>query len=180
MLHESSLSETRRSSLWTWKKRLGVEASEFDRILEALHVYELANASGATIELNADSTVWMDYLRAHYQIEVAGQQRALTVANLMLETLKRAPQAMARKYLAAGIGRPDKYTRIFSGFKMEPFLEAKDDPALRTNLGFPSDAFVIGKIGRMVENGRYGIIRKVVTASVPVAPPSAPARPTGR
>src|SRR5438874_8357669 len=58
-------------------------------------------------------------------------------------------QAMARKYLAAGIGRPDMYTRIFSGFKMEPFLEAKNDPALRTNLGLPSDAFVIGKIGRL-------------------------------
>src|SRR5437773_2940396 len=56
---------------------------------------------------------------------------------------------MARKYLAAGVGRPDMYTRIFSGFKMEAFLEAKNDPALRTNLGLPSDAFVIGKIGRL-------------------------------
>lgn len=98
VLYESSLSETRRSSLWTWKKRIGVEGSEFERIIEALHVYELANASGAMIELNTESVVWMDYLRAHYEIEVNGQQRALTVANLVLQTLKRAPQAMSRKY----------------------------------------------------------------------------------
>jgi serine/threonine-protein kinase RsbW len=98
VLYESSLGETRKSSVWTWKKRLGVETSEFEQIIEALHVYELANASGAMIELNTDSVVWMDYLRAHYQIEVAGQARALSIANLVLETLKRAPHAMARKY----------------------------------------------------------------------------------
>ncbi len=113
VLYESSLSETRRSSLWTWKKRLGVEGSEFERIIEALHVYELANASGAMIELNAESVVWMDYLRAHYEIEVTGRQRALTVANLVLETLKRAPQAMARKYRReAAVGLYDLLARF--------------------------------------------------------------------
>jgi glycosyltransferase involved in cell wall biosynthesis len=58
-------------------------------------------------------------------------------------------QAMARRYQQAGIGNPEMYTRIFSGFKMEPFLEAKNDPALRQKLGLPFDAFVIGKIGRL-------------------------------
>src|ERR1041385_1933943 len=59
-------------------------------------------------------------------------------------------QAMARRYLAAGIGKPEMYTRIFSGFKVEPFLAAKNDPALRRKLGFPPEAFVVGKIGRLV------------------------------
>jgi glycosyltransferase involved in cell wall biosynthesis len=31
---------------------------------------------------------------------------------------------MTRLYLAAGIGRPEMYTRIFSGFPVEPFLNA--------------------------------------------------------
>jgi serine/threonine-protein kinase RsbW len=66
--------------------------------MDALHIHELANTSGAMIELNAESSVWVDYLRAQYQIEVAGEARALTVANTLIETLKRAPQAMARKY----------------------------------------------------------------------------------
>jgi glycosyltransferase involved in cell wall biosynthesis len=57
--------------------------------------------------------------------------------------------AMTRRYLAAGIGRPEMYTRIFSGFPLEPFLNAQNDPQLRQQFGFPSDAFVIGKLGRI-------------------------------
>ena len=35
--------------------------------------------------------------------------------------------AMKEQYLAAGIGRPEQYTKIFSGFALEPFLAAKND-----------------------------------------------------
>jgi serine/threonine-protein kinase RsbW len=98
VLFESASSDAHKSSLWAWKKRLGVDAAEFERIVAALHVYELANSSAAFIEVNADSYVWMDYLRAHYRVEVAGEGRALVVATTLLESLKRAPQAMARKY----------------------------------------------------------------------------------
>ena len=45
-------------------------------------------------------------------------------------------RAMTDRYLAAGIGRPAQYTRIFSGFPLEPFLSATDD-------------FVVGKIARL-------------------------------
>jgi glycosyltransferase involved in cell wall biosynthesis len=57
--------------------------------------------------------------------------------------------AMTKLYLAAGIGHPEMFTRIFSGFKLEPFLNATNDLALRAKLGIPADAFVIGKIGRI-------------------------------
>jgi len=57
--------------------------------------------------------------------------------------------AMTRLYLAAGIGRPDMYTRLFSGFKVEPFVSATNDPFLRDKLRIPRDAFVIGKIARL-------------------------------
>jgi glycosyltransferase involved in cell wall biosynthesis len=57
--------------------------------------------------------------------------------------------AMTRVYLAAGIGKPEMFTRIFSGFNLEPFLNAKNDPALRRQLGLEENHFVIGKIGRL-------------------------------
>jgi serine/threonine-protein kinase RsbW len=98
VLFESASSGANKSSLWAWKKRLGVDAAEFERIVDALHVHELANSSGAFIEINAELDVWMDYLRAHYRLEVAGEARALVVATTLLDSLKRAPQAMARKY----------------------------------------------------------------------------------
>ena len=57
--------------------------------------------------------------------------------------------AMTRLYLAAGIGRPEMYTRVFSGFPVEPFLTATNDPALRRQLGLDQNHFVIGKIARL-------------------------------
>ena len=57
--------------------------------------------------------------------------------------------AMTNLYLAAGIGRPENYTRIFSGFRTEPFANATNDLLLRDQLRIPHDAFVIGKIARL-------------------------------
>ncbi len=57
--------------------------------------------------------------------------------------------AMTRQYLAAGIGRPDQYTRIFSGFALAPFLAARNDFQLRARLGLAPADFVVGKIARL-------------------------------
>jgi glycosyltransferase involved in cell wall biosynthesis len=57
---------------------------------------------------------------------------------------------MKHQYLAAGIGQAQQYTRIFSGFNLEPFLAAANDPALRTRLGFLPEDIVVGKIARLV------------------------------
>jgi len=57
--------------------------------------------------------------------------------------------AMTKMYLAAGIGRPAMFTRIFSGFNLEPFLNASNNLALRKPLGLEENHFVIGKIGRL-------------------------------
>ncbi|HTV75650.1 MAG TPA: glycosyltransferase, partial [Candidatus Baltobacteraceae bacterium] len=58
-------------------------------------------------------------------------------------------EAMKRQYLAAGIGKPEQYGKIFSGFPLEPFLAAKNDLELRGKLGIEPDDFVIGKIARL-------------------------------
>ena len=57
--------------------------------------------------------------------------------------------AMKTQYLAAGIGRPEQYTKIFSGFPLEPFLAAKNDLELRKKLGIAPGDFVVGKIARL-------------------------------
>ena len=59
--------------------------------------------------------------------------------------------AMIDQYLAAGIGRPEIYQRVFSGFPLEPFLGATNNPALRSKLRIAPDDFVVGKIARMCE-----------------------------
>lgn len=58
-------------------------------------------------------------------------------------------EAMARQYLAAGIGRPEQYTRIYSGFDLEPFLQARNDPQRRTQLGVGPEDLLVGKVARL-------------------------------
>ena len=98
VLYESAVSDTRKSSLWAWKKRLGLATAEFERIIDLLHACELVNSSGAFIEVNAEQQVWMDYLRTAHQLEVTAAPRATVVGASLLEALKRAPRALARRY----------------------------------------------------------------------------------
>jgi len=57
--------------------------------------------------------------------------------------------AMKTQYLAAGIGQPEQYTKIFSGFMLEPFLRASNDGAVRAQFGLQPGDFVVGKIARL-------------------------------
>ncbi len=59
--------------------------------------------------------------------------------------------AMRNHYLSAGIGQTDDYTRIPSGFNLEPFLRAKNSTAKRESLGLSPANFVVGKIARLFE-----------------------------
>jgi len=56
---------------------------------------------------------------------------------------------MTKQYLGAGIGRPEQYTKVLSGFDVEPFLAAKPDPNLRLQLRLEPGDIVIGKIARL-------------------------------
>jgi glycosyltransferase involved in cell wall biosynthesis len=58
-------------------------------------------------------------------------------------------EAMTRQYLEAGIGRPEQFTRIVSGFDLAPYLAADNDPARRTRLGLAPADLVIGVIARL-------------------------------
>ena len=57
--------------------------------------------------------------------------------------------AMTRQYLAADIGRPEQYTKIFSGFNLAPLFYSTNDPKLRAKLGIAPDDLVVGKIARL-------------------------------
>jgi len=79
-------------------------------------------------------------------------------------------QAMTRRYLAAGIGRPEMYTRVFSGFRIDPFVNATNDLELRRSLGFGADQFVIGKIARLAPLKGHEDLLKAFQALLPGCP----------
>ena len=59
--------------------------------------------------------------------------------------------AMRDQYLDAGISQADDYTRIPSGFNLQPFFDAENSPTKRASLGLSPGDFVVGKIARLFE-----------------------------
>jgi glycosyltransferase involved in cell wall biosynthesis len=78
--------------------------------------------------------------------------------------------AMKDQYLAAGIGGPDQYTRVFSGFKLEPFLMAVNDPSLRAQFGISSEDIVVGTIARLVKLKGHDDLFSIAPALVSKCP----------
>ncbi len=77
---------------------------------------------------------------------------------------------MTRQYLAAGIGRPEQYSRIFSGFPLAPFLAARNDAALRRKLGFKASDIVIAKVARLFELKGHEDLIAVAAGVSPLRP----------
>ena len=78
--------------------------------------------------------------------------------------------AMTKLYLAAGIGKPEMFTRIFSGFNLEPFLNATNDLALRKQLGLAENHFVIGNIGRLFKLKGHADLLRAFAKILPQVP----------
>jgi glycosyltransferase involved in cell wall biosynthesis len=78
--------------------------------------------------------------------------------------------AMTKLYLSAGIGRPEMYTRVWSGFDIAPFLHATNDLLLRDQLKIPRDAFVLGKIARLFPLKGHDDVLNVFQKILPACP----------
>jgi len=79
-------------------------------------------------------------------------------------------QAMTEQYLAAGIGRREQYTRIFSGFPLEPYLRGHNDLTFRRRLGISPGDFVVGKIARLFEHKGHDDLFAVAPALIEHCP----------
>jgi glycosyltransferase involved in cell wall biosynthesis len=74
--------------------------------------------------------------------------------------------AMKTQYLAAGIGMPGQFTRILSGFALEPFLSATNDPELRAQFDLQPADIVVGKIARLFKLKGHEDLFAIATALV--------------
>lgn len=101
VLYESMMSDSVKSSLEGWRKKLDTDSEQFMSIMRGLHVHELQSVNASVVQKVRLSAVWEDYLRAHYRLEILTDTRAKVVADTLIETLKRAPKTMARHYRRA-------------------------------------------------------------------------------
>ncbi len=79
-------------------------------------------------------------------------------------------EAMKEQYLAAGIGRQEQYTRIFSGFPLEPYLSCVNDLQLRARLGLAPEDVVIGQIARLFKLKGHDDLFAIAPALVRACP----------
>lgn len=79
-------------------------------------------------------------------------------------------EAMKQQYLAAGIGTPDQFTKIFSGFCLKPFLSTANEPGLRKKLGIAPEDIVIGKIARLFKLKGHDDLFAIAPALVRACP----------
>lgn len=104
-----------------------------------------------------------------------------TLANFVFRTAEKAAanatdhfvvvaQAMRDQYLAAGIGKSSQYTRILSGFNIQPFLQTKNSPELRKRIGIGTNDIVIGKVARLFALKGHEDLLKVAPAIVEQEP----------
>jgi serine/threonine-protein kinase RsbW len=101
LLSESLPADQRTTSFAAWTKRLNLEPAYVEDILRRLHVQEIVNWDGETVDTQRGASAWRDFVRSRFRLDALREPRALVVADLMSAALKRAPQAVARHYRRA-------------------------------------------------------------------------------
>ena len=113
LLWEAAAGEEQISTFEIWRKRLHTSASELEDVLHRLHVQEFVNWDETTVEAGAGPQAWKDYLKIRYRLDVLSEPRALVVADMLADSLKRAPHTMARHYKqVANAGLRDLISRF--------------------------------------------------------------------
>ena len=98
LLCEATPTGQRTVPFESWRKHLNLEAVEVEQLLRLLHIQELINCDGETIDIASTSGLWQDYLKSRFRLDALREPRALVVADVMADALKRAPQTIAHHY----------------------------------------------------------------------------------
>lgn len=101
LLSEATTNYKRTATVESWRRRLQLDGVEADELIRLLHINELINRDGEIIDFEGGSRVWRDYLKSRFRLDALREPRALVVAEVMADALKRAPQTVARNYRRA-------------------------------------------------------------------------------
>ena len=101
LLCEAAPEGKRTASFASWRKRLNLDSVEVEQLLRLLHAQELVNWDGETVDIEGSPGVWRDFLKSRFRLDALREPRALVVADVIGDALKRAPQTIARHYRRA-------------------------------------------------------------------------------
>jgi len=101
LLCEATPEGKRTTHFESWRRRLKLDSAAVEQLLRLLHIQELINCDGEKIDITGGSTLWQDYLKSRFRLDAMREPRALVVADVMADALKRAPQTIAHHYRRA-------------------------------------------------------------------------------
>lgn len=107
------------------------------------------NVGGMKIVHTIHGLAFHRYMRWHWNlVYITLEKRAARYTDAIL----CVADAMTAQALAAGVGRPDQYTTVYSGMEIEPYLNrtpAAD--AFRARLGVSSETILVTQVSRLAE-----------------------------
>ena len=70
VLYEAVMSDSVKSPVESWRKKLGMDSAHVQEIMGGLHVHELVSVNASVVQKIRLPYVWDDYLHAHYRLEI--------------------------------------------------------------------------------------------------------------
>ncbi len=98
VLYDALTIETEKIAVESWRKRFDLDNENFYRAVKLLNTNEIIRLTSNQAEAMSENEILSDYLRGRFRLETIGENRALVVAEMLSEFLKRAPQTMAKLY----------------------------------------------------------------------------------
>jgi hypothetical protein len=98
VLYDALTVEKEKNPVESWQKRFDLNDEKFYKIVKHLNTNEIIRLTSNHAEAMSENGILSDYLRGRFRLETIGENRALVVAEMLSDFLKRAPQMMARLY----------------------------------------------------------------------------------
>ncbi len=98
LLANTLTSGTEKTPIELWRNRIALNDKNFYRLMSLLNSHEIIRLSSNLIEPMSENENLCDYLTARFRLEIAAENRALVVGEMLSEFLKRAPKTMAKFY----------------------------------------------------------------------------------
>jgi serine/threonine-protein kinase RsbW len=101
LLFDALTVEREKAPIESWQRRVGLNEKDFYRTMRLLNTHEIVRLSSNLVEAMSENEVLADYIKSRFRLEIAAENRALVVGEMLSEFLKRAPRQMAKFYRRA-------------------------------------------------------------------------------
>jgi hypothetical protein len=98
LLFDSLTVETEKMPVEFWQRRINLSDVDFYHTMRLSNSHEIIRLTSNLVEAMDENEILTDYVTSRFRLEIAAENRALVVSEMLSHFLKRAPRRMARFY----------------------------------------------------------------------------------